>query len=72
MTLNNLAVFYKTAKQYDKAEAYYRRALSVFEKGLGPEHPKVAFTRENYAKLLRRMGRAEEARSLINRATGRS
>jgi hypothetical protein len=42
--------------QNSKAETYYRRALSVFEKSLGPEHPKIAITLDNYEKLLRKMG----------------
>ena len=66
MTLNNLAVFYKTAKQYEKADAYYQGALSVFERGLGPEHPKVAVTLENYANLLRKLGRTEDARAIAD------
>ena len=65
MTLNNLAVFYKTARQYEKADAYYQRALPVLERGLGPKHPKVAVTLENYTKLLRKIGRTEDVRAPV-------
>jgi hypothetical protein len=34
----------------------YRRALAIWEKALGPQHPDVAKARENYAALLRAMG----------------
>jgi len=57
MTLNNLAVLYKSQKQYAKAEPLYRRALSIFEQALGPKHPKVATCRANYVQLLQQMKR---------------
>jgi tetratricopeptide (TPR) repeat protein len=61
MTLNNLAVLYKAAGEYVKAEPLYRRALAIFEAALGPTHPKVRTCRQNYAQLLRDMSRQAEA-----------
>ena len=55
MTLNNLAVFYKSQKRYSEAARLYRRALEIFESSLEPAHPKLATCRENYEKLLREM-----------------
>ena len=46
----------------------YKRALVIFEKALGPEHPNVAICLENYAALLRKMGRGTEAAPLEARA----
>jgi tetratricopeptide (TPR) repeat protein len=54
--------------QYAKAEPLYQRALAIREKALGPEHPDVATSLENYAVLLRKMDRSHEATPLESRA----
>jgi hypothetical protein len=46
----------------------YKRALSLWEKTLRHEHPKVASALENYAKLLRTTERESEANELEARA----
>ena len=46
----------------------YRRSLAIAEKALGPEHPDVATSLENYAALLRQTGRADEAETMEARA----
>jgi tetratricopeptide (TPR) repeat protein len=38
-SLNNLAALYYSQGQYAKAENLYERALAIWEKALGPEHP---------------------------------
>jgi hypothetical protein len=53
MTLNNLAAFYKSIEKYTEAEPLYQRALAIFEKALGPTHPKVVTCLRNYVQLLR-------------------
>jgi hypothetical protein len=35
--LNNLAELYWEKRDYDHAEPLFRRALAIWEKGLGPE-----------------------------------
>ncbi len=45
--------------QYAEAEPLYQRSLAIWEKALGTERPEVATGLENYAALLREMGRAE-------------
>jgi hypothetical protein len=45
---------------YAEAEPLYQRSLAIWEKALGPERPEVATGLENYAALLREMGRAEK------------
>ena len=55
MTLNNLAVFYKSQQKLDEAARLYQRALAIFEATLPPTHPKVTACRENYELLLREM-----------------
>ena len=47
--------------KYTEAEPLYQRALAIWEKALGPEHPNVATSLENYAALLRNMNREAEA-----------
>lgn len=61
MTLNNLAVLYKSRGKHADAESLYRRSLSIFEQALGPTHPHVTTCRANYAELLREMGRVADA-----------
>ena len=51
-----------------EAEPLYQRALAIWEKALGPEHPSVATCLENYAALLKEMGRGAEAEPLEARA----
>ena len=64
-SLNNLALVYHEQGKYAEAEPLYRRGLAIQEKALGPEHPNVATSLENYAKLLRKTNReaAEVIRS---------
>jgi hypothetical protein len=59
MTLNNLAVLYKSQRRLAEAKPLYMRALTIFEQALGETHPKVITCRENYARLLREMNRHE-------------
>lgn len=58
MTLNNLAVVYKSQGKLGQAELLYQRALAIFEKVLEPHHPKIVTCRTNYASLLREMQRS--------------
>ena len=63
-SLNNLAVLYRAQGKYAEAEPLYRRALAIKEKALGPEHPSVATVLANYAALLRKTNRDNEAAKL--------
>ncbi len=51
-----------------EAEPLYARALTIREKTLGPEHPDLATSLENYAALLRETERADEAERMEARA----
>ncbi|MDA2913832.1 tetratricopeptide repeat protein [Acidobacteriia bacterium AH_259_A11_L15] len=57
-----------TQGKYPEAEPLYQRALAIWEKALGPEHPFVAQGLENYAVLLRKTNRHAEAKELEARA----
>lgn len=59
--LINLAVVYHTQGIYIEAERLYRKALQIINHELGVDHPGVPQFLENYADLLKKMGRDEEA-----------
>ncbi len=67
-SLNNLALLYEAQGYYAEAEPLYQRSLAIMEKVLGPEHPSVATSLENYAALLRQTARADEAARMEARA----
>ena len=52
----------------ERAETYYRRALAVQQAALGPAHPDLADTLENYADVLAMTGRGAEAARFKERA----
>ena len=60
-SLNNLAGLYETQGKYGEDEPLYKRSLAISEKALGPDHPDVATSLENYALLLRKTQRNAEA-----------
>ena len=64
MTLNNMAIMFTAQGKLDEADQMYRRALAIFVRTLDPSHPHIATCAENYAGLLRDMGRDEEADAL--------
>ncbi|AOS83271.1 hypothetical protein BIU88_03405 [Chlorobaculum limnaeum] len=54
--------------RYDEAEPLFRRALTIGEKTLGPNHPDVAASRNNLALLLYAQGNYRDAEPLYRRA----
>jgi tetratricopeptide (TPR) repeat protein/predicted Ser/Thr protein kinase len=64
VALHALACVRRDAGRSKESEALFRRALSIRESKLGPEHPNTRLTRSEYAKLLRSTGRAAEAEVL--------
>ena len=63
-----MAALYKAQARYAEAEPLYKRALAISEKALGPNHPRVTTSLENYASLLRKTNRAAEAAQMEARA----
>ena len=51
-----------------EAERLYTRSLAIREKALGPGHQDVAESLENYASLLRKLQRNDEAAAMESRA----
>ncbi len=67
-SLKGLADLYKDQGKFEKAEPLYQQALSIWEKVLGLEYPEAAEVLDDYADLLRKMNREEEAALLETRA----
>jgi tetratricopeptide (TPR) repeat protein len=53
--LNNLANLYEDQGRYQDAEPLYTRALAIFEKKLGPDHPYTHRCKANYGRLRQEM-----------------
>jgi hypothetical protein len=54
-------VLYQAQGRYTEAEPRYQRALAIYEKVLGPEHPEVARSLNNLALLSYTQGQYAEA-----------
>jgi tetratricopeptide (TPR) repeat protein len=67
--LNQAGYYLDDRGQYEEAEPLYARALAIYEKALGAEHPSVATVLGNYSSLLRAAGKESEAEKLENRAS---
>ncbi|MSP02082.1 MAG: tetratricopeptide repeat protein [Acetobacteraceae bacterium] len=63
-----LATLFETKAAYARAEPLDRRALSIDEASLGPDHPSVARDLNNLAELLYATNRRAEAEPLYRRA----
>ena len=66
--LNNMGSYYHCRTLYAKAEPLYQRALEIWEKQLGPDHPEVAISLNNLAVLLKDQGKYGKAEPLCQRA----
>ena len=55
--LNNLARLLQDANRFDEAEPLLRRALTIFERSLGPAHPDTMTARNNLAALDAALGK---------------
>jgi tetratricopeptide (TPR) repeat protein len=62
-------LLYHNQGKYEEAEPLYRRALDIFERALGAEHPSVATVLGNCSSLLRMMDKESEAEKLEKRAS---
>ncbi len=54
--------------KYEQAEPLYQRALTTYERVLGPEHPDTLRSVNNLAVLYRNQGKYEQAEPLLQRA----
>jgi tetratricopeptide (TPR) repeat protein len=56
-SLNGLAEVYRAQGHYTEAEPLYKRALAIWEKAFGPDHPDTKQVRDNLAALHRKMAK---------------
>ena len=63
-----LANLDRSLNNYEAAEPLYKRALTIREKALGPNHLAVADVLEHYAALLQLTKRTPQATELYTRA----
>src|SRR5437762_2991916 len=66
--LNDLASLYKALGRYADADPLSRRALAVYEKAFGQDHPQVATSLNNMAEIYRAQGNYVEAEPLYKRS----
>jgi tetratricopeptide (TPR) repeat protein len=67
-TLNNYASLLLATERAERAAPYQRRALAIFEKTLGNQHPRTAVAASNLAEITAALGRFAEAEALYRRA----
>ena len=67
-SLNRLAGFYWSSKQYEQAEPLYKRCIQLEEKSHGANAPQVAFMVWELASMYKSQGRTAEASPLFERA----
>jgi tetratricopeptide (TPR) repeat protein/DNA-binding XRE family transcriptional regulator len=63
--LHRLANLYRDEERYAEAEPLYLRALHIWEQALIPDHRNIQRAREDYASLLRTLGRNEKAQKRV-------
>ncbi|MBO0725457.1 MAG: tetratricopeptide repeat protein [Blastocatellia bacterium] len=63
-----LANIQKARGSYAEAESMFKRALAIFDRALGPQYPRSGVLLADYADLLRKMKRDDEAAKLEARA----
>ena len=68
VSLNNLAVLYKSPGPLRRRRAALQARLAIHEKALGPDHPDVATSLNNLAVLYQAQGRYGDAEPLYKRA----
>lgn len=67
-SLHSLAIVYQYEGKYNRALNHYKRALEIYERTLGKEHPKVAGILNDLAMLYLSQGKYAKAESLFKRA----
>jgi tetratricopeptide (TPR) repeat protein len=68
VTLANAGACYTQQAKYSQAEPMYRRALALLEQAKLAEKPEASYVMENYAVLLKKTNRQEEARTMLEKA----
>src|SRR4029077_18056393 len=62
------ATLYEREDRHDDSEPLFRRALAIYEKAAGPEHPAAATVLNNLGQVVKSEGRTADAEPLIKRS----
>jgi tetratricopeptide (TPR) repeat protein len=65
--LNNLGGLYNEMGDYNAAEPFNKQALEIYKKNLGEEHPIYISNETNYAYLLMKTEREQQAHDILNK-----
>lgn len=60
-------LYFRGLKRYEEAESYFKKAVKIIEEDLDIYYSGFEITMKEYAALLRKLGREEEAANLENR-----
>ena len=62
--MNNLALLCQNQGKYEEVESYYKRAIDIYTKSLGPDDPNVAKTKNNLASAYLKQQKYKDAEQL--------
>ena len=65
---HNFTLLYQQLGRFEEAEEFYKKALEIFEKISGKDHPLTAATYNNLALLYQQLGRFNEAEAFFKKA----
>lgn len=68
VTLNQFGLLYQEQDEYEKAEAYFNKALLLSEKALGPHHEQVADCLMHCSDLAKDKGQGGQAKAFATKA----
>ena len=66
--IRKLAYVHELSGNFEEASTLYKRLLTSYEQQFGQQHPAIASAALDYATMMRRAGRQEEAEELEARA----
>jgi tetratricopeptide (TPR) repeat protein len=69
INLHNLAALCSARRRYEQAEPLYQESISIREELLGENHVELVPVLQNYALLLRKTHREDEAAEIEERIT---
>jgi hypothetical protein len=65
--LNNLACLYRRQSWYEEAEPLYKRALEIYIKVLGKEHPDAQMCLKNLVELYKSRNQTAAAQEMMRK-----
>jgi tetratricopeptide (TPR) repeat protein len=68
VALNLLADLHSALGEYDQAEERYLKAMRLYDKVVGPDHPYAVQNLRDYAAFLSGVGRIGEAEAIVEQA----